>query len=43
MPALPIQSPDQRAALEGGFLLSRAARSTEPMLAAGEMAAALVA
>jgi AcrR family transcriptional regulator len=30
-------------ALEGGFLLSRAARSTEPMLAAGEMAAALVA
>jgi AcrR family transcriptional regulator len=31
------------AALEGAFVLSRAARSTEPMLAAGEMAAALVA
>jgi AcrR family transcriptional regulator len=31
------------AALEGAFLLSRASRSTEPMHAAGEMAAALVA
>jgi AcrR family transcriptional regulator len=31
------------AALEGGFVLSRASRSTEPMLAAGEMAAGLVA
>ena len=31
------------AALEGGFILSRASRSTEPMLAAGEMAAAAVA
>ena len=31
------------AALEGGFVLSRAARDTEPMLAAGAMAAALVA
>jgi AcrR family transcriptional regulator len=31
------------AALEGGFVLCRASRSTEPMLAAGEMAAALVA
>jgi AcrR family transcriptional regulator len=31
------------AALEGGFVLCRAARSTEPMLAAGEMAAALAA
>ncbi len=31
------------AALEGAFILSRAARSTEPMLAAGEMAAAHVA
>lgn len=31
------------AALEGAFILSRAARSTEPMLAAGEMAAAFVA
>jgi AcrR family transcriptional regulator len=30
------------AALEGAFVLSRAARSTEPMLAAGEMAAGLV-
>jgi AcrR family transcriptional regulator len=29
------------AALEGAFVLSRAARSTEPMLAAGEMAAAI--
>jgi AcrR family transcriptional regulator len=31
------------AALEGGFVLCRASRSTEPMLAAGEMAAAFVA
>ncbi len=31
------------AALEGAFVLCRAARSTEPMLAAGEMAAILVA
>ncbi len=31
------------AALEGAFILSRASRSTEPMLAAGEMAAAIVA
>jgi AcrR family transcriptional regulator len=31
------------AALEGGFVLCRASRSTEPMLAAGEMAAGLVA
>lgn len=31
------------AALEGAFLLCRASRSTEPMAAAGEMAAALVA
>ncbi len=31
------------AALEGAFILSRASRSTEPMLAAGEMAAALAA
>jgi AcrR family transcriptional regulator len=31
------------AALEGGFILCRATRSTEPMLAAGEMAAGLVA
>ena len=31
------------AALEGGFVLCRASRSTEPMLAAGEMAAAHVA
>jgi AcrR family transcriptional regulator len=30
------------ALIEGGFLLSRAARSTEPMRAAGEAAAALV-
>ncbi|HEY1853281.1 MAG TPA: TetR/AcrR family transcriptional regulator [Solirubrobacterales bacterium] len=31
------------AALEGAFVLCRASRSTEPMLAAGKMAAALVA
>jgi hypothetical protein len=31
------------AALEGAFVLCRASRSTEPMAAAGEMAAALVA
>ena len=31
------------AALEGAFILCRASRSTEPMLAAGEMAAAIVA
>ena len=31
------------AALEGGFILCRASRSTEPMLAAGDMAAAAVA